>query len=76
LDGPPVVEEPEGVLARMRAVFEANLEQVVQSPAYQRAGRESQVVHHLTAVQVGPDGSEFLYLSKLRYACLELIHAL
>ena len=34
------------------------------------------MAHDLTAVQVGADGSELLYLSKLGNACLELVHAL
>ena len=34
------------------------------------------MVHDLTAVQVGPDRSELLYLSKLGYARLKLVHAL
>jgi hypothetical protein len=29
LESPPVIEEPEGVLSGMRAVFEAKLEQVI-----------------------------------------------
>ena len=60
----------------VRAVFEAKLEQVIEGPAYQGAGREPQMAHNFTAVQVGADGSELLYLAKLSYACLELVHPL
>src|SRR5262249_47030470 len=72
---PPGVEARVGVRLGKRALVEADLEEVGQRVADVAARADAEVVHHLLAVEVGPDGVELLLLLELLDADLELVHA-
>ena len=58
------------------ALVEADLEEVGQRLPDQRARADAEVLHHLAAVELGPDRGQLLGLGQLGDARLEVVHPL
>ena len=56
------------------ALVEADLEEVGERLADERAGPDAEVLHHLRAVELGPDRGQLLGRGELGDARLELVH--
>src|SRR5437762_3138132 len=57
--GPPGVEAPVGLLFAERSFVEPKFEQEVEGAADDRPLLDVEMLHDLSAVEIGPDGGEF-----------------